>query len=480
METKNHTPEYTYMEEEIDLREYVYVLLRYWKWIAGVTLITTIVAVFISLLLPKKYTATASVVITTPRYRVNFDPNFETIDVKQNYGAYLELAKSDTVIADLVARLGDELPHEQQNIFSVRGMLDAQTGDDRSFIKLSATSDTPDEAASFANVWAEVLIQYANALYSQDEQNLVFFQKELQKADQELSLAEKDLLDFQRRNRINVLQNQISSKDAAISEYLRVIENGRMSTLNEPIKMEVQLFSAYLEMRKNLPLLIQDAHTLRNRLQLQDNAEDDFPLASTLTALLTELDSISSKGTGSGFQLQVPVSEISVVTQDRETLLTYLDDLITSLESKNTEVNQAINEISQQLLILGEDELPPGLELSEDDYVPRSVQQTVQEVQILQEALQQQQMELDRLQFQHELAQETYKTVARKVEESKLTASGQEEEARLASLAAAPKNPSAPQKKMIVAAAGALSLFTSIFGAFLWEWWRNAEIEVVT
>jgi len=47
------------IEEEIDLREYVLILLKYWKWIAGLTLIAAVVALIVSLLLPPTYEATA-------------------------------------------------------------------------------------------------------------------------------------------------------------------------------------------------------------------------------------------------------------------------------------------------------------------------------------------------------------------------------------------------------------------------------------
>ena len=77
------------MEEEIDLREYVEVLIRYWKWIVRAALAAAVVALVVSLLLPPTYEATALVAVTKPRYAMQFDPRFEILnDVQPNYEAY--------------------------------------------------------------------------------------------------------------------------------------------------------------------------------------------------------------------------------------------------------------------------------------------------------------------------------------------------------------------------------------------------------
>ncbi|HEX7593197.1 MAG TPA: Wzz/FepE/Etk N-terminal domain-containing protein [Anaerolineae bacterium] len=51
------------MEDEIDLRAYLDVLLRRWKWIVGVTLVAALVAGVVSLLMPPTYESTASVFV---------------------------------------------------------------------------------------------------------------------------------------------------------------------------------------------------------------------------------------------------------------------------------------------------------------------------------------------------------------------------------------------------------------------------------
>ncbi|RLC98999.1 MAG: hypothetical protein DRI77_03815, partial [Chloroflexi bacterium] len=67
------------MEEEIDLRVYVEVLVRNWKWIAGLALVAAVVAFVASSFIPPTYEATALAAITKPRYVMQFDPRFETV-----------------------------------------------------------------------------------------------------------------------------------------------------------------------------------------------------------------------------------------------------------------------------------------------------------------------------------------------------------------------------------------------------------------
>jgi uncharacterized protein involved in exopolysaccharide biosynthesis len=67
------------MEEEISLQVYIDVLIKYWKWIAGITVVAAITATIVSFLLPPVYQATALVVITKPQYQMQFDPRFQKV-----------------------------------------------------------------------------------------------------------------------------------------------------------------------------------------------------------------------------------------------------------------------------------------------------------------------------------------------------------------------------------------------------------------
>ena len=71
------TPQ-THYDDEIDLREIVRVILAKWRWIAAATIISAAVALGVSLLLPKKYQASAYVALTKPDVVFRFDPRITT------------------------------------------------------------------------------------------------------------------------------------------------------------------------------------------------------------------------------------------------------------------------------------------------------------------------------------------------------------------------------------------------------------------
>ena len=59
-----------WMEDEIDLREYIAVLIKYWRWIVAASVLAAVVAFVVSSFLPRTYEATASVLMTNPRKRI--------------------------------------------------------------------------------------------------------------------------------------------------------------------------------------------------------------------------------------------------------------------------------------------------------------------------------------------------------------------------------------------------------------------------
>jgi len=62
------------MEEELDLRKYVRVMLKHWKLIGSICVLAVIAVVLISLLSPPAYKAEAAVLITTDTSAVGAVP----------------------------------------------------------------------------------------------------------------------------------------------------------------------------------------------------------------------------------------------------------------------------------------------------------------------------------------------------------------------------------------------------------------------
>ena len=399
------------MEDEIDLREYIDVLIRHWKAIVALTVIAAIVAGVVSFLLPPTYEATALVAAVQPKYQMRFDPKFETLNnIQLPMKAYPALATSDDVLVKVIAELGDVLEEEDREIHAFSGMVEAASSADPSLIALKVSSRDPVKATRIANTWADVVIQEINNLYGQTDEEAQFFEEQVTTAETNLKSAEDALIAYQATNQMNILDTRI----AAMQSSLR----------------------AYYDAAQAVQLVTQDAHNLIARLRLQPS---DAPasLGDDLTSLFLEVQSLSTK-----HQLPIELQVTSVQSFSGKTVgeqIQLLEDMVSTLSDKAAALEAEAEKLKPQILDLQEQQ---------------------------QEAL----TEYERLQLNVSTAKEVYLTVVRKAEESRIAAESEGDEVRLASYAAVPTKPVSPKKKLNVAVAGALGLFVGVFGAFAWEY----------
>jgi len=425
------------MEEEIDLREYVQVLVRSWKWVVGLAVLAAVAALGVSFLIPPTYEATALVAVTEPRYVMRFDPRFETVNnVQLVYKAYPELATSDDLLQDLLVRL-DPLPEGVETYRNLRNMSQAEQGADPSMVRLAVRSQEPGEAARVANAWAELFVTRANEIYgTQGEDQVQFFEGQLERAQAELAAAEQALVAFQARNQGAVLEAQLASAQQNLQDYLveqreieRATRNARALRGSVADMPTDELVSA----GDDLAALL---------LQIQA-----FDVHASRPAQVSESGRSASYGAESQARpsLWLQVSDSALLSSERTAgeLAVFLDGLVATLGARGEQIEAQVAALEPQIL---------------------GLQQRLQEVQT----------EEDRLTRARDVARETYLTLARKVEEVRIAAEDTSGEVRLASRAAVPEVPVSPRKLLNTAVAGMLGLMVGVFGAFAVEWW-NAD-----
>ena len=125
------------MEEEIDLREYIEVILRRWKWIGGITLAAVVTAAIVSFfVIAPVYEAKAGVVIVKSKSEITFDPKYRTLSEEElaplignqaRRQALEALIKSNSVAAEVVANLGAMLEPEERDVSALLEMVEAGT-----------------------------------------------------------------------------------------------------------------------------------------------------------------------------------------------------------------------------------------------------------------------------------------------------------------------------------------------------------------
>jgi succinoglycan biosynthesis transport protein ExoP len=404
------------MEEEIDLRAYIEVLLRYWMWIVGLAVAAAVVAFVVTSLMPRTYEASSVVFVTQPRYQIQFDPRFDTQEGVPAYKAFPTLATSDSILQSVVENYvpSTESGIDEWNLSTLQGMVEATSEGDPSLVVLKVRSQSAKDAAAIANLWADTLIKQGNELYGQGEGDVAFFEAQVQQAQEVLDGAETALIEFQAQNQASIVSAQLNSLLQAQSDYLAD--------------------------QRAVTYIIQDIQGLHAQLAEQSESQT-VSLADNLTALLLQIKAFNAQA-ATPVQLQVDgsagFSEKSPAEQRA-----FLDSLISTLQAKSTEIDAKLAQLEPQILALQRD-------------------------------LQAINVESDQLTRTRDLARETYVTLTRKLEEARITAQETNGMLQAGSYASEPEKPAGPLRLLSMAVAGMLGLMIGVFGAFFVEFWQQS------
>lgn len=405
------------MEEEIDLRAYIEVLLKYWYWIVGLAALAAAAAFVITSLQPATYEAKSVVIITEPRYQMQFDERFATQPGVPAYKAFPTLATSDGVLQAVVEAYSPSPASgiEKWTLTTLRKMVAATSEGDPSLLVLTVTSRSAEDAAGIANVWADTLVMRGSALYGQGEADVDFFEAQVQEAQAALDQAESALVDFQARNQVGILTARLSSHQQAQADYLG--------------------------QQRAIGYIIQDVEGLHAQLAEQ-TGDQGASLADSLTALLLQIKAFNA-GSSTPVQLQVD-GNASIADKSPAEQRAFLKGLVATLRAKSAEIDDRLLELEPQILSSQRD-------------------------------LQASTVESDRLTRTRELARDTYMTLARKLEEARISAQEENGTLHVGSHAVVPELPVGPRRLFSTVVAGLAAALVGVLVAFVVEFWRDKE-----
>jgi succinoglycan biosynthesis transport protein ExoP len=405
------------IEEEFDLRGYLKVLIRGWKWILGAGVIAGGTALIVSFLMAPTYEATALVVVTEDRYQMQLDTRFETVEgLLAEYEVFPTLATSDDVLLEVLDRYSpSDVEAEDWTLHALSELVEAESRGDPSLVVLTAQSHSAEDAAGMANVWAEVLAERANDIYGEGEDDVAFFEERVADAQVALDEAEAGLAEFEGRNQSRVLQAELDS-------YARTQAD-------------------YLADQRGIAYILQDIDGLHDQLAALP-VGSAATLADDLTALFLQIKAFNA-GASAPIQLQVE-SAASLSSRSLSEQIAFLGGLAATLEAKSAQIDERLAEL-----------VSPTLEL--------------------QEALQRINSERDGLARARDLASEQYVVLARRSEEARLAASEEERGVRVGSYAALPEEPVSPRKLLNTMLAGVVGLMMGVGTVTVAEWWNGGE-----
>jgi capsular polysaccharide biosynthesis protein len=324
------------VEEKIDIRRPVAVVLHHGWRIAALGAIAAVVTYVVGLVAPQTYTAAALVGIIDRSNVVAFDPRFLPIERDiPIFEPYPALASSEAVLSDLLLHLDDRAPGDG-SLEALRAQLSAALSGDKVLLRLTASADTPEEAASLANAWAEVVVNHASALYEATDVAL------LARYEEQLALARGD---------VQAARDALAQHDLAVNERASASELAAAQAEVERLQEEMLALRA----------IQRDVGAIGAALE----ADEDLSLGPSLSDLLAET-------------LRPMAENASLPDAAADASPDALFDVVERILAERTEATQnALKSAQVRSAELGEERAEEGAERDELVFVLREAEDRV-------------------------------------------------------------------------------------------------------
>ena len=447
-----------HLDEYLDFQKYWLVLKR--RWIPACFTFATVVGVATagSLLLPKIYEAEAELLIKSDVSSKltgleNDLGKVEGLTIDSNpVTTQARILQSRPVVKQLIEELqlqnddGELLKYEDitENL-KVKPVVGTDV------LQISYTNESPEKAASVVNKLIELYIEtdaFNNRFQSSSAKE--FIGKQLPQVEANLQEAEANLRNFKNQNRIASLTEQTTANITSISSVADRLDqikaklanvNARYDQLNAQLNMSWQEASAVSALSQSVGVQraleqLQEVKVklTQQRNYLSDNAPQIIALKEEEADLTLLLDRQIASTLGS--QQQNLLKNINILS---------LGELKQAQIAEFASLGLQKEGLEKELAALSDTR---DSYQQKSDALPR---------------LQEQQRELER---RVEAAQSTYQTLLEKLQNAQLTEQQNIGNVRRVSDAVIPEDPVKPKKKLIVASAGVLGIFSRCSGSF--------------
>jgi len=409
--------------EELELRDYIEVLLRR-KWIIILVFFVTAISVGVGALYLVKpvYQASALLMISKPGYQVELEPKIKTpIPLEISLETYKNLIKSADLEEKVIKKLGLDQPPDELTVEALDKMVSVEAVPKTDLIKISVKSGVPGKAKEIVNTWVALFIEKNKDLNLRETTEAQsFIENQLKVSEQNLFLAEEKLCKFNEENSVSMLKEEIADKIRRI-----ISSEGRLADLKVLIKeKEAELNQAKSQLAKQPETFV-----------LTKSMYDDASF-NQLTSELTPKEALLLKN----------------LRFESETL----NPLCTALRSRVANLKIDLDRYQS-----GATELTKNI----NSYRTRMEQ--------LRKQLATEELTKCRLERIRNTAYSIYDVVSQKAAETKIAVASETGVVKIVSLAHEPRNPVGPGKRRIVLIGGVLGLFMGIFIAFFVDYWKR-------
>ncbi|HOU15416.1 MAG TPA: GNVR domain-containing protein [Anaerolineae bacterium] len=260
------------MEEEIDLRIYIDILLKWWWLIALGAVGLGMVALLVSFVMPPVYEATAGVVSLKSRAEVSLGSGFQTITedtidygnlvgstaiverIKQRLNTLAGMVPNGLVAQQVATELADTLDEEERDpavlLEAVEGrVLALKDGGQSDTIQIVVSHEDPIKAAAIANAWAKAYETHINKIYGEAQLSpFGDIEMQVKQARAEYDTAQEAYLKFvSEDDRINEIQREIEEETLIISNLRLARQTAISAVMDKEVKVRQALIDAYLD-----------------------------------------------------------------------------------------------------------------------------------------------------------------------------------------------------------------------------------------
>ncbi len=442
----------TFSDDDINLRPYILTLVRQWWKIALLATISAFVALIFTLSQPRKYEATATIMVTRQRATLTLANQFPTVsdpvDTNSRMNAMLSIAQSDSLALQVIQSLGDALSIRDKNLEAFKEFVKVTNNGD--LISVVGTAREASFAAEIANAWAREAVQAINRAYS-GEQPLDEIQKQSQAVQKQYETAQAALETAIQENQSDLLRKQIEESQKLFTD----LADDR-----------AWLIDYYDRRKQDMQMLVTQAGALKQQIEggsysTAGNLGDALAVLiarASMLGLVQQTASEKTVGMGSGLSITLQLSDPNLLKDTAGNYAADLSVLIKQAEEEKAASETALENLTQSVNKgEGKDQ----------------IEAVAVNIQALKAQLERQEARLHELTSERDLAWKTYQAMLEK--EAEIQNAPQNNEVILAVPAIEAQTPAPRGSLRNTAAAGAMGLILGVFWVIVVEWWRSSD-----
>ncbi len=196
---------------QIELKSFIAVLWKRRSQIILGTLLCAVVAAIISLIIPRKYESSTTLLVIPPKFQTELQPSVLSTPT------YQSILESDDLVNHIInsLHLQDTKIENLKKNMKTELVIEDKGTNQRSYapvIKLTALAKTPQLAASIASTWADLFIAQNGRLTNREtELSYDFLTNQFSLTTTSLQNAEEDLRQFQDSHKLDLVKDQLSA-----------------------------------------------------------------------------------------------------------------------------------------------------------------------------------------------------------------------------------------------------------------------------